>query len=176
MTTADSTSDDDDHVRPTEAFLARYERGIQQLSRDFLMSESRVRYALGATPGRTAECLQPDELEDMTALTADRIQHVSSCQFCHNVKVVMESVATYEETELFAGLATHQDIAEPAANCATCGQPNESLARYLGRLGLVEVKKGGTFVKENGKVAAGVAALAVGAGLLYSAWREEAES
>jgi hypothetical protein len=170
----------DDYPNPSAAFLAQYERDIQRMSADFSIPESRVREALAATPGRTASCLLPDELEDLAALAAERAEHINSCHFCHTVKLVMDSMATQKEIDEFESLV-HPAEDSLVPTCATCGQVTGStLEQLLSRMGIMHnVKESGTlgFVKENpGKVAAGVAAIAVGAGLLYSALREDMDA
>ena len=101
----------------------------------------------------------------------------------------MESIGT-------TGFTSATDSGAPATGvCASCGQPlgmNRGLQQFLGKLGISEemirdlnvdeylnaardylkngTSKATTFAKENpGKVAAGAAALAIGAGLLITA-------
>lgn len=194
---------------PSAAFVSRQEEGIHQLGRDLGRSDEDVRAALGATPGQTAECLRPEELVNLFSLTPERLQHVSACRFCTEVKNVMDAAASGRPAAEFVGLATMPSgpVYSTEETCAVCGQSSggPGLEHFLGRLGItgemvdnlksqfsnVDVDeylntarsylkdgemKATTYAKEHpAKVAAGVAALALGAGLLYAACRSEDE-
>ena len=98
------------------------------------------------------------------------------------------------------GFTSATDSGAPATGvCASCGQPlgrNRTIEQFLGKLGITDemidnlnvdeylntardylktgTNKATTFAKENpGKVAAGAAVLAIGAGLLISALNRE---
>ncbi len=177
-------------------FAARYEAGVRGLGADLGIPEAEVLAALEFTTGHTAECLRPEELEMLPSLSPDRREHIRTCDFCGRVEQAMNAAAVDSEESEFVALATE-------GPCPTCGRARSGVESFLGSIGLsddmvtslkssfhevdipeylstakhyltISSKNVGTYAKKHpGQVAAGVATLAIGAGLLYKALHED---
>jgi hypothetical protein len=150
-----------------------------------------------AVRGYTPSCITLDEIAVLDSLPQDRVNHIETCTFCTEL-----SAAIYRSArgmaEAFGDLATNKHCPD----CGAVINAEQEVHRFLGRLGIsedvidslknsmakvdvdeclttarnyltVSSSKATHFVKENpGKVATGVAVLALGAGLLVSSLRE----
>jgi|ERR1043165_644449 hypothetical protein len=181
--------------QPSQEFLLRYDTGVRRMAEDLGLPETEVRAALEFKPGKTADCLRPEEVENFAGLGADRRAHIDTCEFCRELEQAMN--AAPRET----GLPEFRDLAEEA-RCPSCGQPwhqTNGLEKWLRGVGVsdnivanlrtemqnADVEeylntardyisdasgKATVFAKDNpGKVAAGVAVIAIGTGLLIRA-------
>jgi hypothetical protein len=191
-------SDDYGAPRVSTTFATRRAEGIRNLARDLGLSESQVAQALSFTTGHTSDCLRPEELESLDELDAHRRQHVESCTFCSALRDAMNTAAQPATVGEFVTLAAGQPCPTCGYNDSASDFPfifrklgitDEVLATVRSHFEHVGVDQcladahqylktsGGkvtTYAKEHpARIAAGVATLAIGAGLLYAALRDE---
>jgi hypothetical protein len=182
--------------QPSPDFLSRHAVGVQRLAVDLGVPETEVFAALEFKPGYTPECLRPDDVENFASLSEQKRAHMRTCEFCRELEQAMNAVPTEAEVRRTIDLTKARPRC-PA--CGQYQQHDGSLATFFGKLGISDetvanlgtqmqnvdideylntardyLKDAGgkakNFTKENpAKVAAGVAVLAVGAGLLISA-------
>src|ERR1043165_2853000 len=58
--------------QPSQEFLLRYDTVVRRMAEDLGLPETEVRAALEFKPGKTADCLRPEEVENFDGLRRDR--------------------------------------------------------------------------------------------------------
>jgi rubredoxin len=150
-----------------------------------------------AVRGYTPACITLDEIGILDSLLPDRLAHVESCTFCMELSAAIHRSAQ-GAAKAFTDLATKRHCPD----CGAVINADQELQRVLSRFGIsddlidsvkssmakvdvgeyletarnyltVSSSKASNFARDNpGKVATGVAVLALGAGLLVSSLRE----
>lgn len=176
-------------------FAARFEAGVRRLGVDLGLSESQVMAALEFTTGDTVDCLRPEELENFQSLGESRLNHVRLCEFCSQVEAAMNAAVNTPLANDLTDLAVEKRVC-PACGQK---QSHTGLEVFLGRLGITDemvsnlrsefqnvdideylntarhylhdsTNRATSYAREHPtRVVAGVATLALGAGLLYAA-------
>jgi hypothetical protein len=176
----------------------RQEAAASPLERVLALPEKEIAEAIEfAVRGYTPSCMTLDEIGVLNSLPAARVKHIQTCDFCTELWASIRRSAP-GMGDAFTDLATK----DHCPDCGAVVRPDQELHRFLNRLGIsedvigslknsvanvdveecltrarnylsVSTSKATDFAKENpGKVATGVAVLALGAGLLVSSLRE----
>ena len=147
----------------------------------------------------SASCITLEEVNILDSLPPVRLKHIEACPFCMDLSAAIQRPSR-GMAEAFTDLATNKHCPD----CGAVIIPDQEVHSLLGRLGITEdmiaslksslenvgvedclttardylkvsSSKAARFAKQNpGKVATGVAVLALGAGLLVSSMRERA--
>jgi len=185
-----------DPVREPNA--AQVDEAAIRMAQVLALPDAEIAEAIEASVrGYTPSCITLDEVAVLDSLPQARLEHIATCTFCVELTAAVRRSAR-GMTEAFTDLATKTRCPD----CGAVIPPDHELHGFFGRLGInedmisslkssmenvdvneclatardylkISSSKAAQLAVDNpGKVATGVAVLAIGAGLLVSSMRD----